>query len=195
MQVYFLLDRSGSMETLWSEALGSINGYVKNLPKNTKIQLAVFDSMSYDVIRDTITDNWVELTNVDALPRGGTPLYDSAVRMMDRAFENNDERTIFVVMTDGFENSSQHYRKNDVQNRVKLFENRGWEVVFLGANFDKIDTVSYDSGIKTNKFMNISAQNMTYAMGTTVAATSSDYLTRGIPINYTDQMKKEAEEV
>ena len=28
MNVYILLDRSGSMATLWDEAIGSINGYV-----------------------------------------------------------------------------------------------------------------------------------------------------------------------
>ena len=33
MNVYILLDRSGSMSSLWSEAIGSINAYVEKLPK------------------------------------------------------------------------------------------------------------------------------------------------------------------
>ena len=51
MNVYILLDRSGSMASLWEEALGSINGYVSKLPKKTKVHMATFDSVSHDIIR------------------------------------------------------------------------------------------------------------------------------------------------
>lgn len=35
MNVYILLDRSGSMSSLWNEAIGSINGYVETILGNT----------------------------------------------------------------------------------------------------------------------------------------------------------------
>lgn len=31
MNVYFLLDSSGSMASIWDESISSINGYIKNL--------------------------------------------------------------------------------------------------------------------------------------------------------------------
>lgn len=39
MNVYILLDRSGSMGSLWEEALGSINGYVKGLTDDIKTKM------------------------------------------------------------------------------------------------------------------------------------------------------------
>lgn len=58
---FILLDRSGSMDKIWSEAIGSINGYVKKLAEekvDTGVTLAVFDGqggLQFDVIRDRIT--------------------------------------------------------------------------------------------------------------------------------------------
>ena len=50
MHAYILLDRSGSMQGLWVEALSSVNAYVKELSDKTAkdavdsyVSLAVFD--------------------------------------------------------------------------------------------------------------------------------------------------------
>ncbi|NBR25044.1 MAG: VWA domain-containing protein, partial [Micrococcales bacterium] len=51
MNVYILLDRSGSMGTLWNEALGSINAYVAKLKKKDMVYLAAFDD-SYEILRE-----------------------------------------------------------------------------------------------------------------------------------------------
>ena len=58
MHAYILLDRSGSMQSLWDEALGSVNAYVKALATGSKadahVTFAVFDShesLQFDVLR------------------------------------------------------------------------------------------------------------------------------------------------
>jgi uncharacterized protein with von Willebrand factor type A (vWA) domain len=73
LAVYVLLDRSGSMQNLWEEALSSINVYAKGLTKETKIVLALFDSDSFDVIRDTTVADWKDLNQDEATPRSMTP--------------------------------------------------------------------------------------------------------------------------
>lgn len=77
MDLYMLLDRSGSMQNRWGETISAINGYVEQLRTDLKddrpvasdpfqsalnagtqehrVTLAVFDEMSgihYDVLRD-----------------------------------------------------------------------------------------------------------------------------------------------
>ena len=78
LSVYILLDRSGSMQTLWDEALSSINLYATKLDSTTKVVLAAFDSESFDVLRDTTVAKWKDVSRDDAVPRSMTPLYDSA---------------------------------------------------------------------------------------------------------------------
>lgn len=191
MNVYLLLDRSGSMQTLWSEAIGSINGYVSNLPKDTNVTLAVFDSISYDLIRDTKAKNWKEVSTEEVAPRGSTPLYDSAGRLMWRAFDDNPDRAAFVVMTDGEENASRHFNQTGVKNLIKDAEAKNWQVIFLGANFEKVGDQAKNVGLENSKFMNITGQNLRGSMND-LAAYTTTYAVSGAAINLSDQDKFKA---
>lgn len=179
---YILLDRSGSMSTLWEEALGSINGYVKGLPADSRVVLATFDSHGhdfYEVIRDTTAGDWKNLSNDDAMPRGGTPLFDASGRMMWRIMDDKPDRAVFVTMTDGEENSSHHFKQADVKRMVQDLERKDYQVVFLGANFDKVGDVASGYGVNTNtRSYNMSKGTFTTTM-TGLAAQSTNYMTTG----------------
>jgi hypothetical protein len=190
MNVYILLDRSGSMATLWSEALGSINTYVSKLKKKDMIHMAVFDDR-YDVIRDCPAEHWADLTDEDAQPRGMTALYDSCGKIMTQAEEDGQKKTILVVMTDGHENASREYSQTAIKAKVKEFEDRNWEVIFLGANFDSVATVSGAVGVGFDKTMNISASNLRSTMDA-FSLKSAAYATSGQSIVFTDEDKMRA---
>ena len=189
--VYILLDRSASMQTQWSEALGSINGYVDGLPGKTRVLLAVFDTVGYDVIRSTTAKEWKAVTNEDAAPRGGTPLFDSAMRMMQRIAEDRPERAIFVVMTDGEENNSQKYRQAEVKSMADQLRAKNYEVIFLGANFDKVGDTAAAFGNAPNKWMNSTTANLGDTMRG-LSATSTNYMTTGAAMSFTDADKAKA---
>ena len=113
---FILLDRSGSMETLWTEALSSVNAYVKKLAEDgvdTGVTLACFDTghdgkMSFDILRDRIIPStWHAVTSKDAAPRGGTPLNDATGKVVALADAGNYDKVAIVIMTDGHENSSR----------------------------------------------------------------------------------------
>lgn len=191
MNVYILLDRSGSMATLWDEALGSINGYIDTLKMNDKVHLAVFDSISHDVVRDCKAKEWEEVTTEEIQPRGGTPLYDSCGKIMAQAEEDNAKKTVLVVMTDGYENASHEYTQAAIKARVKQFEDKKWEVLFLGANFDAVESVSGSVGVMAGKTMNIARGNIYDAMQTLSAYTTS-YAATGASINFSDADKLKA---
>lgn len=189
LNVYILLDRSGSMSNLWDEAIGSINGYVEGLSPTTKVMLSVFDSVSYDEIRNCTVKNWVPVSTAESPPRGGTPLYDSCSKIMAKAEKDNAEKTLLVVMTDGYENSSKDVTHANIKNRMLEWDKKKWEIVFLGANFDSIGDVSasFDRGI---------GKSANYMPGTMVAslrefsAHTMAYASVGTAINLAEHQQK-----
>lgn len=187
MNVYILLDRSGSMSTLWNEALGSINAYVAKLKKKDMVYLAAFDDQ-YEILRECPAGMWADVTNEDATPRGTTALYDSCGKIMKQAEEDGVKKTILVVMTDGHENASKEYSQAAIKAKVKQFEDNKWEVIFLGANFDAVDSVSGGLGLVGSKSMNIAAGNLMRGFDTLSTYTQA-YATTGAAINFTQDDK------
>jgi uncharacterized protein YegL len=188
MNVYILLDRSGSMSSLWAEAIGSVNGYVSKLKPLTKVNFAAFDSVSYDVVRDCKVKDWVEVSPTELTARGSTPLFDACGKMMALAESENAKKTILVVMTDGYENASKEYSQAAIQAKVKEFEDKKWEVIFLGANLDSVESVSGSVGVAANKTMNYGAGQFMRGMET-LATSSMAYQSTGASIVFDDATK------
>lgn len=198
-KIYILLDRSGSMETMWTEALNGINSYVEKLyDTDSEVMLSVFDSApdGYQVIRNASTKNWKPITREDVLPRGGTPLLDAAGRIMWSMMDSKAERAILVVVTDGHENASTKFKAAEIKDMTKkLTTIYGYDTVFIGANFDGIqDVMTQSFGVMdTGKFMASSIKGFDNAMGATAAATAN-YLSTGRGVSYSadDKLKAKA---
>ena len=174
MQAYILLDRSGSMQSLWVEALSSVNAYAKELAKKTDgpapdshITLAVFDEQAglrFDVLRRKQPAlHWETVTDADASPRGMTPLLDALVRIIALADADKPDKAVIVVMTDGQENASKEVTRDGVKAALERVKAKGWEVVFLGANFDNIADAS-SVGVGLGQQMAMSAGTMNESM-------------------------------
>lgn len=136
---YLLLDRSASMFTEWDSTLESINEYVKKLEDDVNVYVAVFDSISYDVVRETTAKDYKLISKVEIEPRGSTPLYDSAGKIMTKIFEDNPSKAVLVIMTDGQENCSKEYKLDTVKSRLSEMEKKEWPVVYLGAGFNEVE--------------------------------------------------------
>ena len=174
MQAYILLDRSGSMQSLWVEALSSVNAFAKELANKTDgpsvdshVTLAVFDSqesLQFDTLRRKQPAlHWENVTDKDASPRGMTPLLDAMVRIISLAEGDNPDKAVIVVMTDGQENASREVTREGVKAALDRVKAKGWEVVFLGANFDNIADAS-SVGVGGDKQMAMSAGTMGESM-------------------------------
>lgn len=162
------------METMWSEAIGSINGYVSKLKPGTNVVLDLFDSVSYDEVRSSKAKEWKPVNPAENTPRGGTPLYDACARIMSKAEQANAKKTVLVVMTDGFENASRETTQAQIKDRVTKWEtDRKWEVVFLGAEFKDAEVASAGIGIMGSKTLNRSVGNFDYSMDLLNAKTAA----------------------
>ena len=158
MNAYILLDRTGSMGPIWTEALGSVNAYVAQLAKDedpndkTRITIACFDhqeTLQFEILRRDVTaETFRPLTDADASPRGMTPLFDAIVRIAALAEKDAPEKAVLIVMTDGEENSSQEVTKQGAAAALDRIRTKGWQVVFLGANFDAFGEAGDDMRVE-----------------------------------------------
>lgn len=171
VHTYILLDRTGSMQSIWDEALNSVNAYAESFgkgddgeaPLETRVTLAAFDAqegLQFDVLRkDVPTEKWRNVTLDEASPRGMTPLFDAIGRIVATAEKDAPKKAVIVIMTDGEENASREMKKADAKAALDRAEKRGWEVVFLGADFAKF-TDADAVGVARSKQMAVSPDKM-----------------------------------
>ncbi|MBC7977549.1 MAG: VWA domain-containing protein [Myxococcales bacterium] len=203
MQAYILLDRSGSMQSLWVEALSSVNAYAKELASkkdgdavDSHITLAVFDDqagLQFDVLRRKQPAlHWETVTDQEATPRGMTPLLDALIRIIALADADNPQKAVIVVMTDGQENASREVTREGVKAALDRVKAKGWEVVFLGANFDNISDAS-SVGVGGSKQMAMSPGTMNESMER-LARKSRAYAAQSAPIDFDEADRNVAQE-
>jgi hypothetical protein len=203
MQAYILLDRSGSMQSLWVEALSSVNAFAKELANKTDgpavdshVTLAVFDSqdgLKFDTLRHKQPAlHWENVTDREASPRGMTPLLDAMGRIIALAEGDNPDKAVIVVMTDGQENASQEVTREGVKIALDRVKAKGWEVVFLGANFDNISDAD-SVGVQGGQQMAMSAGTMNASMAR-LAKKSRLYAAEAAPIVFNDEDRSVARE-
>jgi hypothetical protein len=205
---FILLDRSGSMSTRWTEALASVNAYVKQLADekvDTGVTLAVFDSwgdmgtvatamsapLAFQIIRDRIIPStWKPVSDLDATPRGGTPLNDATGKIVALANAGGYDKVALIIMTDGEENASKELSVAQAKKLLDDCRAKGWQVIFLGANFDNArQSTSY--GNASHHTVSASAGNFVGTM-TMTAGKRAAYGLTGEAMAYTDDEKRKA---
>jgi hypothetical protein len=178
VHIYFLLDRSGSMESIRSDVIGGFNAFLAEQQQTAGecvMTLAQFDTQGpLEVLTDALPIARVRpLSAQSFVPRAGTPLYDAMGHSIANATiraelrDANDEPAediLFVTFTDGQENSSREYDRQQIFSLVKTREDRGWTFVYLGANQD-----AYDEGSKAGYAAGSSQPYMADAEGTAAA--------------------------
>lgn len=162
MEVVFILDRSGSMTGREDDTIGGFNATLKEQkkkPGEVFWSTVLFDD-EYEVIHDRVPIARVkELTDREYYTRGCTALLDAIGRSIHRIAEvhkhigkeNVPDKTLFVITTDGMENSSTEYTYRKVRQMIEKEQGKyGWEFLFLGANMDAV-SVAGRMGIRPER--------------------------------------------
>lgn len=148
-ELVFILDRSGSMAGLESDTIGGFNGMLaqhRSEGGDVLVSTVLFDHEN-EVIHDRVRIADVPaLTSKEYYTRGCTALLDAmgdAIHHIKNVHkyarpEDRPARTMFIITTDGMENSSTRYTADQVRAMVKQQEEAGWAFVFLGANIDAV---------------------------------------------------------
>jgi hypothetical protein len=198
-QIYFLVDRSGSMASRWDETLGAINSYAGKLAKEkgmkkAKLFLAVFDGsggLEFDVLRDGVdASKWTDLSPDEASPRGMTPLFDAIGKLSTIVEKDAPKKAVIAVVTDGHENASRESTRESAKANFDRMRDKGYQVVFLGADFDAFGQAA-SVGTAVNQTINMKTGNYGKVMRRMAAATA-DYAATDSDIEWSDKDRQEA---
>lgn len=153
-EIVFILDRSGSMSGLENDTIGGFNSMIakqKDEDGEALISTVLFDNET-EVIHDRLPlDKIAPLTGKEYYVRGSTALLDAigeAIHHISNIHkyarpEDVPEKTLFIITTDGMENSSRKYSYDKVKKMVgKKKEKNHWEFIFLGANIDAVSVAN-----------------------------------------------------
>ena len=164
-EVIFILDRSGSMSGLEADTIGGFNSMIEKQRREEGeacISTVLFDDRT-EVLYDRVPIAKAEPMNDEQYyVRGSTALLDAvggAIHHIANVHkyareEDRPEKTLFIITTDGMENSSRIYTYDKVKKMVeKQKEKYGWEFLFLGANIDAIE-VAGRFGIEADRAVN-----------------------------------------
>jgi hypothetical protein len=131
----FILDRSGSMETCRDDTIGGFNAFVSDQKTlGGKLTLVQFDHEINNVYEDTPLGDVAPLTTETFQPRGSTALMDA----IGQTIKKHAAKTgvVFIIQTDGEENSSHTYTKAHIKDLIEQKTKDGWTFMYLGANQD-----------------------------------------------------------
>jgi hypothetical protein len=147
-----ILDRTGSMEAIRDDTIGGFNAFLEQQraePGKATMTLVQFDSQDpYEVIhRFKPVDKVSELNRQTYVPRAMTPLLDAIGRGINDLEENlgrlkeeeKPSKIVFVIVTDGQENASREFRREQIQKMISdKSEKESWQFVFLSADLAAI---------------------------------------------------------
>jgi uncharacterized protein YegL len=186
------------------EVVGGLNALIadqKKLKEPCSMSFVRFDTSGIERFRDmTPIQDVLEITQDEFVPRGGTPLLDAIgktiVAVKEDFKKEKAAKAIIVIVTDGEENESKEYTKNQIKQMVEDCEKNNIAFMYLGANVDAfaeahqfgIRAVNTAGYIPTSQgicamYSNVS-DNMTYMRNTMFSTACS------MNVNFTEQLSE-----
>lgn len=150
VEIAVVMDRSGSMASIKDDVIGGFNTFLKeqkSAPGDVTFTLVLFDNEFLTPYYAVDIQKVPDLNQFNYTPRGSTALYDAVGRTIDEIGKRLDkhsekpDKVIVAILTDGEENSSSKYTRDQVASMIKHQESKyAWEFVFLAANQDAFQT-------------------------------------------------------
>lgn len=187
--IAFILDRSGSMTSIWSDVQGGFKTFINDQKKlgNPKFTFTTFDT-EYDTVYDAtpLKDVSPEFDHTRVFPRGMTALLDAVAHTINliAALPDQAKKVMVVIFTDGHENSSHEITKAALKTLIDSKQKAGWGFLFLGADQDAFAAGS-QMGMNVGQTMSFRSAQKGSTGGTMAAASTStaDYLYAGKPVD------------
>ncbi|MEA5093869.1 MAG: vWA domain-containing protein [Sedimentibacter saalensis] len=151
-EMVFILDKSGSMSGLEQDTIGGFNSMLKRQKKEegeALVTTVLFDN-NYELLHERLNIQNVNfLSQEEYFVGGSTALLDAIGRTISRISKSISEsseqfrpgKVIFVIITDGMENSSKEFTFRKIKDMIELKKSKyAWYFIFLGANINAAET-------------------------------------------------------
>ena len=155
-RIVLILDASGSMQSQKSDVIGGIN---ETILQQRKLNSSENPHIKFNVVQfndsvasptESTLDVAAFLTNEDYVTRGGTALFDAIGFTIE--LYKAERNVVFLVMTDGQENSSRNFTHSQVTNLINtMIESNNWNFVYLSedlSTFQQGQSVGINSSYK-----------------------------------------------
>jgi hypothetical protein len=136
------------MHAVTQKTINGFNEFLEthqSLPGEALLTLVKFDT-KYEIVHNGVNVKDVpHLNDKTYQPNGMTALFDAVGRSIDEVGKRYDgmkkkdrpAQVIFLIMTDGEENSSKEYKIEAIKEKTKKRQDEDkWEFVFMGADQD-----------------------------------------------------------
>jgi hypothetical protein len=170
-----IVDKSGSMQGYRNRTIEGINANINALKAevdgdttilNTQLQFSSGNNI-WSTPRDDdfvfprvgkAVETLVDMTDADYRPDGGTPLLDAIGYGVEKVKDfhgdklgDDNLKIIVTIFTDGAENSSKKWTKDDIKKMVEHFQSDGkWTFTFVGCgSLDAVTATSAQFGVST----------------------------------------------
>lgn len=142
-----ILDRSGSMrgkEKFVEEGFDEFVNEQKQQEGTTLLSAVQFDT-KYEQMFEAVNINTNPKVKLEA--RGMTALYDAIGKTINETGQRlsglkkskRPENVIFLIITDGQENSSKEFNASQIKEMIKHQEDKySWQFIYLGSNQDAV---------------------------------------------------------
>jgi len=186
IDIICVLDMSGSMESIIGKAREGFNQFLKEQQQSEnkiKLSLLFFDTNFYMPYKN-INIKKIKPVNEDTYyAHGGTSLLDAIGFSIESYLDDlavipknkRVDKTLFVILTDGFENSSKVYHRELIKLMVtEMREEYNANFIYLGANQDAC-FVAESMGMDRSNAFNYDATNDGITVAYSKISTATSY--------------------
>ena len=149
VKIINIIDRSSSMGSMIDTAINGFNEFIqeqKTIEGDALVSTILFSSgiNFFNKLYENKDIKNCELLNKTNYTTGGmTALYDAIGKAIDDEIDQlgnlpkgkRPEKTLCVILTDGYENRSTMFNKDSIREKIsEMKEDFNWEFIFLAAN-------------------------------------------------------------
>lgn len=145
-----ILDESGSMSSIAQTVVTTHQRIVQQILDEQRSmpdlrQLVSVWTFEGNHIRERIplSEASAQMLSLEYSPLGNTPLYDAIGKAVGKVEEylrssgaGSDVRVSVAVLTDGYENASRSFTRDEIKRLVGRLRESGWEFSYYGADHD-----------------------------------------------------------
>ncbi len=160
--VLFVLDESGSMESIKKQTIDGVNEQIQELKKTSSIKTFVsmvkFSGDVQTLYWNKPLEDVEQLSIANYIPNGMTAMLDAVGQSVSRLRNDTPTKTddvtfLVIIVSDGAENSSKEYTWETVQQLItNCKEDKAWTITYMGANQD-LSQIRTSLGIDAGNIM------------------------------------------